>query len=85
MRLFKIEQQQSSGWGSLQVSAYFPALLRRPSWQFSKDTIAERPQTPVTPKSQSTTTKVVEVMPFAQRDLEPEHIYVLDAFFEMYM
>jgi len=85
VRLFKIEQQQSSGWGSLQVSAYFPALLRRPSWQFSKDTIAERPQTPVTPKSQSTTTKVVEVMPFAQRDLEPEHIYVLDAFFEMYM
>jgi hypothetical protein len=85
VRLYKIEQQQSSGWGSLQVSAYFPALLRRPSWQFSRDTIAERPQTPSTPKSLSTTTKVVEIMPFAQRDLEPEHIYVLDAFFEMYM
>lgn len=83
-RLFKIEQQQgSSGWGQgLQVSSFFAPLLRRPSWQMT-----ERPQTPVTPKSPSpqVTTKVVEIMPFSQRDLEPEYIYVLDAFFEMYM
>ncbi|KAF2683759.1 hypothetical protein K458DRAFT_443314 [Lentithecium fluviatile CBS 122367] len=85
VRLFKMEQQQTSGWGSLQVSAYFPALLRRPSWQFSGDKTAERPQTPSTPKSPAVTTKVVEIMPFSQRDLEPEHIYVLDAYFEMYI
>lgn len=86
-RLFKIEQQQSSGWGSLQVSSYIPAMLRRPSWQgFSGSLSAEqRPQTPISPKSPTVTTKVVEVMPFCQRDLEPEHIYVLDAYFEMYM
>ncbi|KAF2624842.1 hypothetical protein BU25DRAFT_372979, partial [Macroventuria anomochaeta] len=44
-------------------------------------------QTPITPKSPlspGVTTKVVEIMPFCQRDLEPEYIYVLDAFFEMY-
>ncbi|CAI6336439.1 unnamed protein product [Periconia digitata] len=58
-RLFRFEQQQSSGWASL--------------------------QTPATPKSPPSTTKVVEVMPFCQRDLEPEHIYVLDAFFETYI
>jgi hypothetical protein len=81
-RLFKIEQQQgSSGWGQLQVSSFFAPLLRRPSWQST-----ERPQTPTTPKSpQQITTKVVEIMPYCQRDLEPEYIYVLDAFFEMYM
>jgi hypothetical protein len=85
VRLFKVEQQQSSGWGSLQVSAYFPALLRRPSWQFSGDKTAERPQTPSTPRSLATAIKILEIMPFSQRDLEPEYIYVLDAYFEMYM
>lgn len=89
-RLFKIEQQQSSGWGqSLQVSSFFAPLLRRPSWQsLTGDKPAERPQTPSTPKSPlppGMTTKVVEIMPFCQRDLEPEYIYVLDAFFEIYM
>lgn len=84
-RLFKIEQQEGGkGWGqSLQVSSFFTGMLRRPSWNATTD----RPQTPTTPKSPlpQTTTKVVEVMPYCQRDLEPEHIFVLDAFFEVYM
>jgi hypothetical protein len=86
-RLYKIEQQQgSTGWGGgLQVSSFFAPLLRRPSWNASSD--SSRPQTPSTPKSPlpPATTKVVEIMPFCQKDLEPEYIYVLDAFFEMYM
>jgi hypothetical protein len=85
-RLFKMEQRQGSptGWGQgLQVSSFFAPLLRRPSWQST----AERPQSPGTPKSPlpSSAVKVVEIMPYCQRDLEPEYIYVLDAFFEMYM
>ena len=87
-RLFKVEQQQSSGWGSLQVSSYLPAMLRRPSWQFNRRMSTEREQTPSPPKSPlppGMSTKIVEIMPFCQQDLEPEHIYVLDAYFEMYM
>ncbi|KAJ4360342.1 uncharacterized protein N0V89_000904 [Didymosphaeria variabile] len=87
-RLFKVEQQQSSGWGSLQVSSYLPAMLRRPSWQFNRRMSTEREQTPSPPKSPlppGMSTKIVEIMPFCQRDLEAEHIYVLDAFFEMYI
>jgi hypothetical protein len=83
-RLFRMEQQQgSSGWGqSLQVSSFFAPLLRRPSWQGAEP----GSQTPNTPKSPpGPTTKVVEIMPYCQRDLEPEYIYVLDAFFELYM
>ncbi|KAJ4373212.1 hypothetical protein N0V83_003505 [Neocucurbitaria cava] len=86
-RLFKIEQHsgQNVGWGqALQVSSSFFAQLRRPSW--SGPQAEQRPQTPVTPKTPSSVrTEVKEVMPFCQRDLEPEHIYVLDAFFEMYI
>ncbi|ORY13435.1 hypothetical protein BCR34DRAFT_481075 [Clohesyomyces aquaticus] len=90
-RLFRVEQHhESSGWGQgLQVSSFFAPLLRRPSWQsFSGEhRPTERPQTPNTPKSPipPVTMKVVEIMPFCQRDLEPEHIFVLDAFFEMYI
>ncbi|KAF2740851.1 hypothetical protein EJ04DRAFT_507840 [Polyplosphaeria fusca] len=91
-RLFKIEQQQgSSGWGQgLQVSSFFAPLLRRPSWQSfssSGERPTERPQTPSTPKSSlpPITTKAIEIMPYCQRDLEPEYIFVLDAFFEMYI
>lgn len=95
-RLYKIDQQQeaSGGWGqSLQVGSFF-ATLRRSSFAqtlspTSTGAHAEHgPQTPTTPKSPlppGITTKVVEIMPFCQRDLEPEYIYVLDAFFEMYM
>jgi hypothetical protein len=86
-RLYKFEQTQlPSGWGqALQVSSsFFAPLLRRPSWNGQ---IAEqRPQTPMTPKTPGGMTMAVkEIMPFCQRDLEPESIYVLDAFFEMYM
>ena len=95
-RLYKIDQQQeaSGGWGqSLQVGSFF-ANLRRSSFAQSLSPTStgahaeNGPQTPITPKSPlppGVTTKVVEVMPFCQRDLEPEYIYVLDAFFEMYM
>ncbi|KAF2124696.1 hypothetical protein P153DRAFT_125259 [Dothidotthia symphoricarpi CBS 119687] len=96
VRLFKLEQQQETlGWGqtSLQVSSSFFGRLRRPSWgpalsPTSTGPHAELgPQTPLTPKTPRSpvTTKVVEIMPFCQRDLEPEHVYVLDAFFEMYI
>jgi hypothetical protein len=87
-RLFKIEQHQSSAWGSLQVSSYLPAMLRRPSWQFNRRMSTEREQPTSPPKSPlppGMSNKIVEIMPFCQRDLEPEHIYVLDAYFEMYM
>tara|TARA_R110002003_G_scaffold244_4_gene17425 strand:- start:8482 stop:12432 length:3951 start_codon:yes stop_codon:yes gene_type:complete len=86
VRLYKIEQNQGqSGWGqALQVSSSFFATLRRPSW--SAQNAEQRPQTPITPKTPvGITTSVKEIMPFCQRDLEPESIYVLDAFFEMYM
>jgi hypothetical protein len=95
-RLYKIDQQQeaSGGWGqSLQVGSFF-ANLRRSSFAQSLSPTttgahAEHgPQTPTTPKSPlppGITTKVMEIMPFCQRDLEPEYIYVLDAFFEIYM
>ncbi|KAH6390031.1 hypothetical protein HBI60_184230 [Parastagonospora nodorum] len=82
-RLYKIEPNSaSSGWGqALQVSSSFFATLRRPSW--SGTNTEQRPQTPVTPGV--ATMSVKEIMPFCQRDLEPESIYVLDAFFEMYI
>jgi hypothetical protein len=84
-RLYKMEQtSNASGWGqALQVSSSFFATLRRPSW--SGANAEQRPQTPVTPGASGVTTSVKEIMPFSQRDLEPEGVYVLDAFFEMYM
>ncbi len=87
VRLYKIEQTtgQPAGWGqALQVSSsFFAPLLRRPSWNAAE----QRPQTPLTPKTPQgvVKTEVKEIMPFSQRDLEPENVYVLDAFFEMYM
>ncbi|EAT90136.2 hypothetical protein SNOG_01924 [Parastagonospora nodorum SN15] len=69
-RLYKIEPNSaSSGWGqALQVSSSFFATLRRPSW--SGTNTEQRPQTPVTPGV--ATMSVKEIMPFCQRDLEPE-------------
>ncbi|KAI4940829.1 hypothetical protein J4E91_011210 [Alternaria rosae] len=87
VRLYKIEQTtgQPAGWGqALQVSSsFFAPLLRRPSWNAAE----QRPQTPLTPKTPhgAVKTEVKEIMPFSQRDLEPENVYVLDAFFEMYI
>ncbi|OCK81601.1 hypothetical protein K432DRAFT_403667 [Lepidopterella palustris CBS 459.81] len=93
-RLFKVEQHQgNAGWGAgtgLQVSSFFAPLLRRPSWQnfhAGATTPTSRPQTPQTPKSPvpPPTTKIIEIAPFCQRDLEPEFVFVLDAFFEIYI
>ena len=88
VRLFKVEQSigQPVGWGqALQVSSsFFAPLLRRPSWNGA--TAEPRPQTPMTPKTPGgIKTEIKEIMPFSQRDLEPESVYVLDTFFEMYM
>lgn len=99
VRLFRVEQNssaQSGSWGSaLQVSSsFFAPLLRRPSWNgvaVSTNHTEQRPQTPLTPKTPASAaatnikTDIKEIMPFSQRDLEPEGIFVLDAFFEMYM
>lgn len=88
VRLFKIEQSagQPVGWGqALQVSSsFFAPLLRRPSWNGAN--AEQRPQTPMTPKTPAgVKTEIKEIMPFSQRDLEPESVYVLDTFFEIYM
>lgn len=98
-RLFRVEQStstQSVTWGSaLQASSSFLApLLRRPSWNggaVGANNTEQRPQTPRTPPppakatSSNIKTDIKEIMPFCQRDLEPENIYVLDAFFEIYI
>ncbi|KAJ9667194.1 hypothetical protein H2201_002715 [Coniosporium apollinis] len=83
-RLFRIEQhQQQSGF---QVSNFFASIVRRPSWQSILSPTNDRPQTPRTPSTPGAPqSKVVEIAPFCQSDLEAEHIYVLDAFFEIYI
>ncbi|KAE9965746.1 hypothetical protein EG328_009424 [Venturia inaequalis] len=55
----------------------------------------EQPRTPTTPSTPRTTaqaasaetfkTRIVEIAPFTQRDVDAERIYVLDAFFEVYI
>ncbi|KAF2276834.1 uncharacterized protein EI97DRAFT_433067 [Westerdykella ornata] len=67
-----------------------PVVTASGTLHAAKANAEQRPQTPVTPKSPMSpgggiTTKVVEIMPFVQRDLEPEGVYVLDAFFEVYI
>ncbi|KAK5017160.1 hypothetical protein LTR60_002059 [Cryomyces antarcticus] len=61
-----------------------PRLLRRPSQQNLSPT--RQPQTPptttTTPPMQ---TRINEIASFCQSDLEAEHVYVLDAFFEIYV
>ncbi len=83
-RLFRMEQhQQQSGF---QVSNFFASIVRRPSWQSILSPTSDRPQTPKTPSTPGApSAKVVEISPFCQSDLEAEHVYVLDAFFEIYM
>ncbi|EON62213.1 hypothetical protein W97_01433 [Coniosporium apollinis CBS 100218] len=83
-RLFRIEQhQQQSGF---QVSNFFASIVRRPSWQSILSPTNDRPQTPRTPSTPGAPqSKVVEIAPFCQSDLEAEHVYVLDAFFEIYI
>ncbi|KAJ9638365.1 hypothetical protein H2199_007052 [Coniosporium tulheliwenetii] len=83
-RLFRIEQhQQQSGF---QVSNFLASIVRRPSWQSILSPTNDRPQTPRTPSTPGAPqSKVVEIAPFCQSDLEAEHIYVLDAFFEIYI
>lgn len=51
------------------INALWGALTRRPSH----------------PDTSSGQVRIEEITPFAQSDLEEEHIYVLDAFFEVYM
>lgn len=66
-----------------------PSSQQRPqsSRSMSKDSL--RPTTPnpgsATDASTKTKVSITEIAPFVQQDLEPENIYVLDAFFELYM
>jgi hypothetical protein len=94
-RLFRVEQHSSRS-STLQVSSFFSNLTRRTSWSSltsprPSPTADEQPKTPMTPKStgsplnQPTTTKIVEIAPFTQSDVDAEGIFVLDAFFEVYM
>jgi hypothetical protein len=94
-RLFRVEQHNSRS-STLQVSSFFTNLTRRTSWSSltsprSSPTFDEQPKTPTTPKptgsplGQPTTTKIVEISPFTQGDVEAGCIFVLDAFFEVYM
>lgn len=81
VRLFRVDQVQQQQ--LLQVSSFWPLLVRRPSWsKLNVTSPTSPPQTPDTPQSQ---TKIVEIAPFSQTDIEAECIYVLDAFFEVYM
>ncbi|TID17964.1 hypothetical protein E6O75_ATG10609 [Venturia nashicola] len=57
--------------------------------------VSLQPRTPTTPSTPKTSaqvapaetfkTRVVEIAPFTQRDVDAERIYVLDAFFEVYI
>ncbi len=76
VRLFRVESPVPPSQGGLQVSSLWPRVMRRPSWQSL---------TSPTRDTSQTKSRVVEVAPFGQTDLEPEGIYVLDAFFEVYM
>jgi hypothetical protein len=94
-RLFHVEQHNSRS-STLQVSSFFSNLTRRTSWSSltsprASPTPDEQPKKPTTPKpmpspqSQPSTTRIVELAPFTQSDVDAEGIYVLDAFFEVYM
>jgi hypothetical protein len=53
----------------------------------SSPTISEQPRTPSTgtPVGAPMTTRIVEVKPFGQGDLRADAVFVLDAFFEVYV
>ena len=81
-----------------QMGSLWP--LRRPSWNSASSSPPGTPSSKVgtpplprspgprpTSSSSSSVPKasIVEMTPFNQSDLEPENVYVLDAFFEIYM
>lgn len=87
--------------GGFQVSSLWPPFLgRRPSWSANSPTTSTSaasdrssspPQTPKTPASMlgqqhAGPPKISEIAPYTQRDVEGvEGVFVLDAFFEVYM
>lgn len=99
VRLFRIDEKPVQSSGSFQVSSLWPvSFVRRVSAASTAST--QGPSSPTessTPQNNSgaaaapggpkpnMTADVVEIAPFGQMDLEAENIYVLDAFFEIYM
>jgi hypothetical protein len=91
-RLFRVEQQHSRS-STLQVSNFFSNLTRRTSWSSlsaprTPPINDEQPKTPKpsgSPLGHPATANIVEIAPFTQGNVEAEGIYVLDAFFEVYM
>lgn len=98
VRLFRIDEKVVQSGGSFQVSSLWPvSFVRRVSQASiassqgpSSPTETTTPQNNAGPSTTggpkpNMTAEVVEVAPFSQADLEAENIYVLDAFFEIYM
>lgn len=88
VRLFRIDEKAQQAGSSFQVSSLWPALMRRVSAQSTGT--QNGPQSPTQEQNPGTskpnmTAEVNEIAPFSQADIEAENIYVLDAFFEIYM
>lgn len=96
VRLFKVEQTRAKSI-SLQVSTFFSNVIKRKtSWSSMTSPDREEPSPiheqaassssrPGTPGALPMGTKVLEVAPFGQGDLGAEGVWVLDAFFEVYV
>ncbi|KAK4997738.1 hypothetical protein LTR66_002903 [Elasticomyces elasticus] len=77
LRLFRIARTEPAKTSSM----FWPGnlLSRRPSWKGSSPSPTRQQQEP------KPSVAIKELVPFAQSDLEPEGVYVLDAFFEIYV
>ncbi|KAK8157707.1 hypothetical protein IWX90DRAFT_376994 [Phyllosticta citrichinensis] len=88
VRLFRIDEKAQQAGSSFQVSSLWPALMRRVSAQSTGSQNGQQSptqeQNPGTSKP-NMTAEVNEIAPFSQADIEAENIYVLDAFFEIYI
>ena len=76
VRLFRLEHRAEREQSNFQVSSLWPLVMSAPSWQDITLPTFGAPQTKP---------MISEIAPFCQMDLEPEYVYVLDAFFEIYM
>lgn len=98
VRLFRIDEKPVQTGGSFQVSSLWPvSFVRRVSAASTTSTQGPSSPTESSPPQNNSgpaasgvpkpnmTADVVEIAPFSQMDLEAENIYVLDAFFEIYM
>ncbi|KAK0640109.1 Muscle M-line assembly protein unc-89 [Lasiodiplodia hormozganensis] len=98
VRLFRIDEKPVQTGGSFQVSSLWPvSFVRRVSAASTTSTQGPSSPTESSPPQNNSgpaasgvpkpnmTADVVEIAPFSQMDLEAENIYVLDAFFEIYI